>query len=101
LRIRDILDSTSSQKITIITPNKIEQKLLLDRFRFYNVTFSKKNVIKYKEIFINVITVDEVFSHWETLVDSFCFVEFPEAIPENVLNKLQLERNIIFTNELI
>lgn len=101
MRINEIL-TADHKSISIITPNRIERKLLIDRLCIQGCVLIDKDSLKYNDTFIKIMTVDEILFNWSSVKNSLCFIEFPESMPEKILQKLQMNFNtFILTNELI
>ena len=113
MKLIDILNLLECNKtIVILTPNKIEAKLLYDRFRlntFVDVTAIDKNTLNVRGHTLMIITPD-IQQHascssgtLESCNDScpsHILIEFPESIPKYILNRLSAP-NVIFCPEIV
>lgn len=100
MKIHDIVELLKVNKtLAIITPNHIESKLLFDRFRYSG--------IKLKVIDQNTIEIDKsrlifITPYTSPLpVATHYVIEFPESIPEYVIQNLPPADITITSKEIL
>jgi hydroxymethylpyrimidine/phosphomethylpyrimidine kinase len=98
MKIHNIVELLKTNKLlAILTPNKIEAKLLYDRFRFSNLENIK--IIDNCTLEINnsklmFITPDKVSS----TNASYFIIEFPDSIPFYIFNRFPAFAEISLVN---
>jgi hypothetical protein len=101
MNLLQILAQCNDKRITIITRNKIEAKLVFDCLVFNKATFLGLNKLLLNEIIITVITIDEIIQYCNSIKNTLFLIEFPELIPSHVLNKIQMNFNSVLAAEII
>jgi len=101
MKIENLINFLTSG-IIVLVPNVLEKKILMHRLMCSGIkgfTFINDS-IRHNDKEINILTIEEANKIKPTKSD--CFVEFPEAIPDNTLTNLHKNfNNIIFTNEIM
>ena len=102
MKIIDVLKLLESNKIIVIlAPNKIEAKLVYDRFKlneFVDTKIVDKNTL---DVNGSRLIVTDPIDIKHTVCPSHVIVEFPQSIPNYVLNKIHAADVTFCSEELV